>query len=71
MEEATPTPTLLTPLQAAKRLRVKTKTLQEWRHTGRYNLPFVKCGRLVRYKAEDIQSFLQRRTRSTTARPRR
>lgn len=40
---------LLTEQQAAEVLGVKPGTLQVWRCTRRYGLPFVKVGRLVRY----------------------
>jgi len=52
---------LLTPPQVAQILGVSTKTLSVWRCTGRYDLPFVKSGRLVRYRSEDIQGFIDRR----------
>ena len=57
---------LLTPEQAAKRLRVRPNTLQDWRVTGRYGLKFVKTGRLVRYREEDIRAFIARRTQDRT-----
>jgi excisionase family DNA binding protein len=59
---------LLTTEQAAKRLGVKPRTLQSWRITGRYSLPFVKSGSLVRYRERDIQSFLRARTQAKTTR---
>jgi excisionase family DNA binding protein len=62
----TNTSTLLTQDQVAQRLGVKPATLQIWRVTGRYHLPFVKCGRLVRYREEDIRAFIDRRTREQT-----
>lgn len=49
---------LLTEKQAAVRLQVSPATLQVWRCTRRVNLPFVKVGRLVRYRAEDLQAFI-------------
>ncbi len=48
--------------QAAQALGVKTSTLSVWRSTGRYNLPFYKVGRLVRYRLTDLAEFLARRT---------
>lgn len=56
-------PKLLTPKQAAEALGVKTSTLEVWRCTGRYDLPFVKSGRLVRYRESDIAAFIERRVR--------
>lgn len=60
-------PELLTQEQVAHRLGVKPATLQIWRVTGRYNLPFVKCGRLVRYREDDVRAFIDRRTREHTS----
>jgi excisionase family DNA binding protein len=57
---------LLTQEQVAQRLGIKPATLQIWRVTGRYNLPFVKCGRLVRYREADVRAFIDRRTREHT-----
>jgi len=63
---ATNLSTLLTEDQVAQRLGLKPATLQIWRVTGRYHLPFVKCGRLVRYREEDVRAFIDRRTREHT-----
>ena len=38
---------------AADILDVSPGTLSVWRSTGRYNLPFVKIGRKVRYRKSD------------------
>jgi hypothetical protein len=48
--------------QAAQALGVKPTTLSIWRSTGRYNLPYVKVGRLIRYRVSDLAAFLARRT---------
>ena len=52
---------------AADILDVTTGTLSVWRSTGRYNLPFVKIGRKVRYRRADLLAWLERRTRETGA----
>lgn len=52
---------LLTPDQAAEILGVSAKTLSIWRSTKRYDLPYVKSGRLVRYRESDLQDFITRR----------
>ena len=52
-------PELLTPQQVAKILGVRIETLATWRHTKRYDLPYVKTGRLVRYRNEDVRAFLE------------
>ncbi|MCB1807986.1 MAG: helix-turn-helix domain-containing protein [Candidatus Competibacteraceae bacterium] len=56
-------PELLTPTETAQALGVQPSTLAIWRTTGRYNLPFVKSGRGVRYKKTDVMDFLERRTK--------
>jgi excisionase family DNA binding protein len=53
---------LLTRAQAAEFLGVKEQTLAVWLTTGRYNLPAIKVGRLVRYRLSDLEAFLERRT---------
>lgn len=52
--------------QAAEVLGVKTSTLAVWRTTGRYNLPFIKMGRLVRYRVTDLAEFLASRINDRT-----
>lgn len=53
---------LLTPAEAGAILGVTVGTLQIWRTTRRYPLPYVKSGRLVRYRIEDVQAFIESRT---------
>lgn len=53
--------------QAALALGVKPNTLAIWRSTGRYSLPFLKVGRLVKYRISDLAEFLYRRTASHTS----
>ena len=55
-------PKLLTEAEAADYLSVEPQTLCAWRCTRRYNLPFIKVGRLVRYRPEDLEEFLESRT---------
>jgi excisionase family DNA binding protein len=57
---------LLTAEDVADLLGVTPQTLAVWRSTGRYDLLFVKVGRLVRYRRTDVDSFAQRRTRQHT-----
>ena len=52
--------------QAASALGVKASTLAVWRSTGRYNLPFAKVGRLVRYRLADLARFIASRTAGHT-----
>ena len=53
---------LLTPGEAAEILGVKVDTLTVWRSTKRYPLPFVRVGRSIKYKVEDVLSFIEART---------
>jgi predicted site-specific integrase-resolvase len=48
-------------------LGVSVGTLSVWRTTGRYDVPFIKVGRHVRYKLKDIQAFLAGRVFTSTA----
>ena len=47
---------------AAEYIGVKPGTLQVWRSTKRYPLPYLKIGRLVRYRQSDLDAFLKART---------
>jgi N-acyl-D-aspartate/D-glutamate deacylase len=42
-------------------LGVKPSTLANWRTTGRYGLPFLKMGRLVRYRTVDLAAWIAQR----------
>lgn len=53
---------LLNDAEAADILNVSPKILSVWRCTGRYNIPFVKVGRCVRYRASDLEKWLDSRT---------
>lgn len=53
---------LLTDLQAAQILNIKPQTLAVWRCTGRHDLPFVRCGRAIRYRLSDLEAWVNART---------
>lgn len=55
---------LLNRKEAAKFLGTTEGTLAIWSSTGRYNLPFVKIGRLVKYRYSDLMGFIERRTQN-------
>jgi hypothetical protein len=55
-------PMQLNEAETAQALGVKASTLSVWRSTGRYDLRYVKAGRLVRYRVSDIAEFIERRT---------
>jgi len=61
-----PFPPLLTPEVVSEILHVSEGTLMGWRSTGRYDLPFVKVGRLVRYRENDVLDFIESRRRTQT-----
>lgn len=52
---------------AATMLDLSPGTLSVWRSTGRYNLPFLKIGRNVRYRRADLQMWLEARVRASGA----
>ena len=54
--------TLLTRTAAAEYLGVSKGTLEVWACTKRYPLPYVKVGRLVKYRLSDLQAFVTSRT---------
>ncbi|MDP3845523.1 MAG: helix-turn-helix domain-containing protein [Pseudomonas sp.] len=58
---------LLTPEQAALVLGLSDKTLATWRSTGRYALPFLRCGARIRYRRDDLANWLQGRLSTSTA----
>jgi hypothetical protein len=51
-------PKLLDPPAAAEFLSISKITLAGWRCSKRYSLPYIKIGRLVRYKHSDLVEFL-------------
>jgi excisionase family DNA binding protein len=53
-------PQLLIPKEVSALLRVSEGTLAQWRHHKRYALPFVKIGRAVRYRPEDVAAFMEK-----------
>ena len=58
---------LLSPPEAAAYIGVSENTLGVWRCVGRYAIPFIKVGRLVRYRASDLDAWLESRTRTSGA----
>jgi predicted DNA-binding transcriptional regulator AlpA len=56
-----PDTALLDDEQAAGLLSIRKTTLQVWRSTNRVQLPYVKVGRLVRYRAGDLRAFIESR----------
>ena len=52
---------LLPPREAASILRVEVETLADWRF-HRIGPPYVKTGRLVRYRPSDLEQWIRDRT---------
>ncbi|MGQ7959057.1 helix-turn-helix domain-containing protein [Pseudomonas sp. SP16.1] len=51
---------------AAAALGVQANTLSVWRSSGRYRLPFIKVGRCVKYRINDLAEFIASRTACNT-----
>ncbi len=49
---------LLSRKEAAKYLGISEQTLAIWKCTKRYDLPFVKIGRLIKYRKADLDAFI-------------
>ena len=52
------TSNLLTTEEAADYLKLKPNTLERWRSQYPNRLPFVKIGRTVKYRLEDLQAYI-------------
>ena len=52
--------------EAARAMGVSHRTLEDWRLTGR-GPKFMKLGRLVRYRSDDLKAFLKVPLFSNTA----
>ncbi len=51
---------LLSRAQAAAYLGVAVHTLAIWKCTRRHDLPYVKIGRLVKYRRSELDAFICR-----------
>ncbi len=49
---------LLTEDEAAHLLKIQPATLATWRVRGHPHLPFVRVGRCIRYRRQDITTFI-------------
>ena len=50
---------LLSRQEAAEYLGISKQTLAIWNCTGRYKVPFIKIGRLVKYRQSDLDAFIE------------
>lgn len=53
---------LITSKEAAQYLGVCPSTLTKWRIKNRYNLPFIRIGKMCKYRLNDLAEFLSRHT---------
>lgn len=53
---------LRTTPEAAEYIGVTPRTLEVWRSTKRHTLPYIKVGRLVKYRQRDLDAWLDART---------
>jgi hypothetical protein len=53
---------LLNNNQAAAFLGVTPRTLEVWRCTKRHSIPYIKVGRLVKYRQSSLENWLATRT---------
>lgn len=51
---------LLSRKEASEFLGCKENTLAVWATNQRYDLPFYKVGRLVKYKLSDLENFIDK-----------
>lgn len=58
---------LLNSKQAADYLGIAVETLNVWRCTKRYDLPYIKVGRLVKYRQSALDAFLESRTQGSVS----
>ena len=59
-------PMLLTQEEVAEVLGVSKGSLEVWRSTGKHGIPFVKVGRLVRYRIDAIAAYVEQQTQAGT-----
>jgi excisionase family DNA binding protein len=48
--------------QAADYLGVQQHTLEIWRSSGRYRIPYIKVGKLIRYRRSALDDWMESRT---------
>ncbi len=58
---ATSKPHSLNTVEAAAYLGVEPGTLEVWRSTKRYTIPYLKIGSRIRYRHDDLDAWLQSR----------
>ena len=61
MEKISVTHKIYTPMELAKLLQVSVKTLARWRYK-RIGPLYSKEGRIIRYRADHVNAFLDQKT---------
>jgi len=56
---------IFTPPQTANYIGVTENTLSVWRCTKRYSIPYIKVGRLVKYRKSNLDTWLESRTHNS------
>lgn len=51
----------------AEYLDVSTRTVEQWRLVGSDGPPYLKIGRLCRYRRADVDAWLESRVRRSTS----
>ena len=60
MAQQEATPLLVTPREAARMLAVSPRKLWSMTFEDADGVPYVRCGRLVRYRPEALRDYAQR-----------
>lgn len=62
LNKRNPVGELLNVEQAAEFIGITSHTLDVWRCTKRHSIPYLKVGRLVKYRRLDLEAWLTSRT---------
>ena len=55
-------PELLSTSEAAEYLGARPHSLEIWRSSQRYRIPYIRVGRLIKYRRADLDDWLATRT---------
>jgi len=65
-KQTPPLQPLLTAAEAAELFNISPKSLEKWRCVGG-GPHFIRIGRLIRYRADDLADFIDRNVRVSTS----
>jgi excisionase family DNA binding protein len=57
-----PQSNLLDTVAAAEYLGVAPRSLEVWRCVKRHSIPYIRVGRLIKYRQSDLDAWLESRT---------